>query len=337
MTIIFSGISSVQNAILVRNLQFKKSFKYRLLAIFLQGVTGISLALLGYGVWALVVANIVNSIIMTLSLWIVVDWKPKLFFSFSKLGNLFSFSSRILVLNLINTIYNSITSLIIGKSFSAMTYGANEKYIYRYPFTSLLEQDLLEEPITLDRKREVRKELEMKEEKIVLSVGRFDYGKGFDLLIDACKNLPRDLGVYIVGGEAPEEYIHQRDSLGLSNIHFISFKPKEELKKYYEASDLFVLPTRGDVWGLVINEAMAFGLAVITTDKCVAGLELLKDGVNGYIVPVDESDELREKMKEVLYTDNLAEEMGISNLSKIEDYTVENMARIHLEIFKEIV
>jgi len=122
-TIVFSGLSSVQNAILVRNLQFKKSFKYRLLGIFLQGITGISLAVLGYGVWSLVIANIVNSVVIAVSLWSVVDWKPQLSFSFSKLGDLFSFSSRILSISLLDTIYNSVTSLIIGKSFDSATLG----------------------------------------------------------------------------------------------------------------------------------------------------------------------------------------------------------------------
>lgn len=49
------------------------------------------------------------------------------------------------------------------------------------------------------------------------------------------------------------------------------------MDKYYKAADLFVLPTREDIWGLVINEAMAYGLPIITTDKCVAGVQLLNN------------------------------------------------------------
>lgn len=123
LSIIFSGLYSIQNAILVRNMQFKKSFNYRLLGISLQGITGISLAVLGYGVWSLVIANIVNSVVCTVSLWIVVEWKPKFIFSFGKLKSLFSFSSKILMISLTNSIFDNIRSLIIGKSFNSITLG----------------------------------------------------------------------------------------------------------------------------------------------------------------------------------------------------------------------
>lgn len=56
------------------------------------------------------------------------------------------------------------------------------------------------------------------------------------------------------------------------------------------AADIFVHPTREDIWGLVVNEAMAKGLPVITTDRCVAGLELIKNESVGRIVPVENID-----------------------------------------------
>lgn len=123
LTIVFAGLTSIQNAILIRNLQFQKIFNYRLLGILLQGITGISLAVLGYGVWSLVIANIVNSVVIAVSLWFVVEWKPQLSFSYSKIKDLFSFSSRILLISLLNTLYNNIQSLIIGKSFDPSTLG----------------------------------------------------------------------------------------------------------------------------------------------------------------------------------------------------------------------
>lgn len=123
IAVIIASFSSVQNAILIKNLQFKKSFIYRLIAIFFQGVVGIILAIYGYGVWALVYATLVNTIIMTVSMWFVVKWKPQLIFSFKKIKKLFSFSSKILIINLINQIYNNIKTLIIGKEFDSETLG----------------------------------------------------------------------------------------------------------------------------------------------------------------------------------------------------------------------
>ena len=88
-----------------------------------------------------------------------------------------------------------------------------------------------------------------------------------------------------------------------------------------------------DIWGLVINEAMAYGLPVITTDRCVAGLELVEEGVNGSIVPVGDDAALAGKMKEILSSD--LEKMGTASLEKIRAYTIENMAKAHVAIFEK--
>ena len=116
-------------------------------------------------------------------------------------------------------------------------------------------------------------------------------------------------------------------------VHYF-FKTKEELKCYYQAADLFVFPTREDIWGLVVNEAMANGLPVITTDKCVAGLELIRDGENGYIVPVENVDILAGKITVLLQNDSLRKIMAQKSLEYIKRYTIENMAVAHLKIIR---
>ena len=63
---------------------------------------------------------------------------------------------------------------------------------------------------------------------------------------------------------------------------------------------MFVLPTREDIWGLVVNEAMAAGTPVITTTNCGAGMEILKNGDGGRIVPPEDTDSLASAMQEML-------------------------------------
>ena len=152
------------------------------------------------------------------------------------------------------------------------------------------------------------------------------------MLMHAAKDLDPDIGIYIVGGEATDEYIRLREELGLANVHFLSFQKKERLALLYKAADVFVLPTREDIWGLVINEALAYGLPTITTDRCVAGLELIEDGINGYVVPVGDAKALAEKIRAVLASD--LGEMGAAALKKVRPYTLENMAKTHAEIFE---
>ena len=102
----------------------------------------------------------------------------------------------------------------------------------------------------------------------------------------------------------------------LENVHFIGFKSKEELKKYYKSADLFVLPTREDIWGLVINEAMSYGLPIITTNKCVAGVELINNDENGFIVSVEDSKSISKKINLLLDNEKLSESMSENNLKK---------------------
>lgn len=209
-------------------------------------------------------------------------------------------------------------------------YGAKEDRVHHYPFSSLYGENIRETLVSPEEKFSIRRELGIEEKHMVLAIGQFIHRKGFDVLLKAAAKLPKDVGIYIVGGEATEEYITMRRELGLSNVHFLGFQKKEALARFYEGADLFVLPTREDIWGLVINEAMAYGLPVITTDRCVAGLELVEDGVNGYIVPVEDVDALAEKIQAVLSGDLCA--MGQASLEKIRPYTLENMAKVHCEI-----
>ena len=210
-------------------------------------------------------------------------------------------------------------------------YGAREENIHVYPFTSLQEADLLPEPVSRERKAALRQELGMPENHVVLSIGQFIHRKGFDVLLKAAAELDGDTGIYIVGGEPTEEYLQLREDLKLKNVHFVGFQKKEELALYYQAADVFALPTREDIWGLVINEAMAYGLPVVTTEKCVAGQELVENGVNGYLIPVDDHETLAQKLAAIL-TGNLSA-MGKAALEKVRPYTIENMAKVHVEIF----
>ena len=184
----------------------------------------------------------------------------------------------------------------------------------------------------MDEKQALRRELGIREERMVLAVGRVDYLKGPDVLIDAAASLLPGTGVYLVGGE-PTDDLKQRAE-NLPGVHFVGFRKKDALAKFYRAADVLAMPTRTDVWGLVINEAMAAGLPVVSSDACVAGLELVKNGVNGYIVPCGDAGALAGRLNEVLSCDLTA--MGQASLDRIRPYTYENMAKVHMDLFEKL-
>ena len=164
--------------------------------------------------------------------------------------------------------------------------------------------------------------------QLVLYVGRFIPGKGVDTLLRAGAELPAGAALVAVGGQPTQEYSAMQQQLNLSNVFYVNHADKETVKKYYLAADVFVLPTRGDTWGLVINEAMAAGLPVITTKKCVAGLELIEDDENGYLIDVDDAAALADRICHLLADDGLRNKMAENNLKKISGYTFEEQARI---------
>lgn len=210
-------------------------------------------------------------------------------------------------------------------------YGADESNIQHYPFSSLWERDIPSVVPTAEEKQALRRKLGIREEKMVISVSRFIASKRLDMLIRSAAELGEAVGVYLIGGEPTEEYLRIQKELGAENVHFIGFLKKDRLAEYYRAADLFALPTQTDVWGLVINESMAQGLPVVTTDRCVAGLELIESGKNGYIIPVDDQQALTEAIRRTLEGDCAA--MGAAALETIRPYTIENMAAAHVKLF----
>ena len=123
VTLFFGAFNSIQNAVIARNLQFKKMFFSSTGAILISGTVGIYMAYTGYGVWALVGQQVSNQLFVTLILWFTVKWRPQLLFSLEKVKTLFSFGWKLLVANLINTIYQNLSSLVIGKMYTPAMLG----------------------------------------------------------------------------------------------------------------------------------------------------------------------------------------------------------------------
>ncbi len=119
LTLIVSGLKSVQQAYVSKHMLFKKFFFSTIGGTIAAAVVGIGMAIYGFGVWALVGQYLVNLIAGTAVLWITVKWRPKKLFSWQRLKGLFSFGWKILVSGLLETLYQDIRQLIIGKKYSS--------------------------------------------------------------------------------------------------------------------------------------------------------------------------------------------------------------------------
>lgn len=123
LTLFIGAVTSIQNAIIARKMQFKKLFLSSLGAMIISGIIGILMAYKGYGVWALVYQQLSNQLLITIILWATVNWRPKLYFSFERIQVLFSYGGKLLASALLNTLYINLRSLIIGKFYNPSVLG----------------------------------------------------------------------------------------------------------------------------------------------------------------------------------------------------------------------
>lgn len=219
--------------------------------------------------------------------------------------------------------------------------GIRADKIHKYPFTSVKEKDIIDlNTVSPLYKQQLRLKLGMTEQKVLLSVGRFSYeagyGKGYDLLLKVAKQCGPNFGFYIVGDNPTEEFLCLKKELNLQNVHYVGFKSKKDLVEYYMAADLFILLSRGDVWGLVVNEAMAVGLPVISSDRCIAGMELVVNDESGYVVSLDDVSNISGKVVNVFSDERKLNQMRDKSLEIIRGYTIEKMAERHIQILDKI-
>ena len=215
--------------------------------------------------------------------------------------------------------------------------GGKKETIYRVPFTTLHEQDIPENIPGKELKDQLKAKLNLSGEIIVLSVGQFIHRKGFDVLIQAASSMKEAYDFYIIGDEPTEEYSDLKNRLNAENVHFVGFKNKVELSEYYSAADYFILPTREDVWALVIPEAMSYGLPTITTDHCGAGLELIKSRFSECIIPIDNSDAIVNALQMLDADYELTENIRKVNYEMMRNYTVEKMVDTYMQIFQKYI
>lgn len=216
-------------------------------------------------------------------------------------------------------------------------YGARKEEILRYPFASISENDLPDKMVDREERKAYKKMLGIEHDLMILSVGRSVYVKGFDILLKALEKMQTNVCTHFVGGKCTDEYQEIIKEKELRNVFFVDNLDYQELKKYYYAADIFVLPTRSDTWGLVINESMTYGLPVITTDNCVAGNALIEAGTNGYIVETENVEQLRCAIDKLLQDEKKREEFGKYNYDKMREWTFEAMGKIVFEHIRKIV
>ena len=178
----------------------------------------------------------------------------------------------------------------------------------------------------------------MAEKTTFLAIGQFIHRKAFDLLLSAWSKTKQTSQLYIIGGgPLKEEYLRVIEEEKLANVYILDFKTPDELYQYYLASDVFVMPTREDIWGLVVNEAMATALPVISSDKCTAGNEMIDHGHSGYVYACENTHLLAEYIEELSNNEEKRAFFAQNALTKCGEYVIENIIASHIESINSLL
>ncbi len=217
-------------------------------------------------------------------------------------------------------------------------YGAKKEKIFIYPFTSLYNNDILEKPVDSLTKNKLRKKYKLPvDKKVFIIIGRFYYIKGNDYILECVKKYKIDNSLFLLisGGELYDEYQNFINENNIDNILLYDYMDRNKTYDFLKLSDCLIMPTRSDVWGLVINEAMSVGLPIISSNMCIAGKELLP---KEFIYKYDDIDQLYKKINRFLSFNRIEKnKIGEQNINIIKEYTIENMSKRHLEIINSII
>lgn len=129
--------------------------------------------------------------------------------------------------------------------------------------------------------------------------------------------------IFIGDGEMRHVSEEKIAHLGWSSVRFLGFKNQSELPSYYDLCDVFVLPSIDEPWGLVVNEVMNAGRAVIVSDQVGCGADLVRNGENGYVFNARNIEELYGSLSDALQTQEHCRKLGENGLEIINKWGFE--------------
>ena len=208
-------------------------------------------------------------------------------------------------------------------------YGAKKENIYHYPYSTLYESDIISKSLNEHDKMIIREKYQLPSGMLFVNASQFIERKNNMQLIKIFEK--RDEKLLLIG-DGPElkqyqDYIKEND---IKNVFLLPFKKKGELFEILKACDCFITLSKEDIYGHTINEALSNGLPVISSDKVIGSKHLIENGINGYLVSLDDEEQIIKALNSITPI------MIRNAIEKSKEYTIENSAKVHLKLFKEL-
>ena len=237
---------------------------------------------------------------------------------------------------------NILLSKVLFKLASGfLCVGVANKKLYTYfgvPDDKLVDfaftwgyEDLLSQAVELRTQREkIRHEVGInKDSAVILFCGRISPEKNPSLLLEAFNtlDLPEKHLLFVGDGILRNKLEEYTDTYKVPSVHFLGFKDRQEIAKYFTIADLLVVPSDREATGGVINEGMCFNLPVIVSDQVGFGMDLVQHGVNGFSFPVGDSEALAQAIRRFFeLSPREREAMGQRSLERMTEWSKRDLA-----------
>ena len=211
-------------------------------------------------------------------------------------------------------------------------YGTEANKIVNYPYSTIYQNEILSSSLSRQEKDILRSKLNLHHERIFVSCGQFIPRKNYERLISYWRNRPdNELLLIIGGGPQKRKYQNLIARYSLKNVKLIDFVPREQLFSYFQAADGYLFPSKEDIYGHVINEALSQGLPVISNQHVNSALRLIKDEKNGYVIDFADDTQIDMAIEGLARNGDMTSEA----LKTARENTIEIMAAAHLKAFND--
>ena len=201
-------------------------------------------------------------------------------------------------------------------------------------WTELSNVEVIPDPLAFDIA-----EVSPLKAKRVIAVGRYVYQKGFDLLLQAWAKIEKhfpdwELAIYGMGDRSPYENLARQLGVDMNRCHLNG--STQNIKKEYLESSLFVFSSRFEGFGMVLIEAMACGLPVVSFDCPCGPKDIVSHDEDGLLVPSGDIDKLADAMECILYDENMRSRYASAAAKNVRRFILPEVAKRWQILFSEI-
>lgn len=212
-------------------------------------------------------------------------------------------------------------------------YGVDASTIFHYPYATIYDREIISEVLSSKEKLALRQKEGIPGEQVFVSISQFIKRKNNFALLKAWKQVDPRYSLVLIGeGPQRKQYEQFIKENRLTNVYIKPFLKREALLNYIRMFDHFILLSKEDIYGHVINEAFSQGLDVIATPQMVAARHLIHPGKNGYLVNYLDEDDILEKIAKLI-----EKPLNNRSISTAKNNTIEVMAESHIEAFRKMV